>query len=95
MAHAKQAETLWPRMIAEKALWHGAMPTQLVSSPFSYQPWEWPEPLQVRSEARVEEFSTVCAEWNHGQTQAVRQLIPAVGAVARLVEVVRRHGDLN
>jgi hypothetical protein len=40
-----QAKALWPRMTAEKSLWHGGMPTQLVARPDSYEPWEFHEPL--------------------------------------------------
>jgi hypothetical protein len=45
IATDEQTKKLWPRMMAEKSLWHGGMPTQLVSKPNSYEKWEHPEPL--------------------------------------------------
>jgi hypothetical protein len=45
IANETQAAKLWPRMTAEKSLWAGGMPTQLVSDPKSYQAWEYSEPL--------------------------------------------------
>jgi hypothetical protein len=41
----EQVKVLWPRIAAEKSFWWGGMPTQLVSQPAVYEPWEWPEPL--------------------------------------------------
>ena len=45
VATEEQAGILWPLMLAEKELWHGDMPTQLVSKPFAYRDWELNEPL--------------------------------------------------
>jgi hypothetical protein len=46
VATDQQAKKLWPRMMAEKLLWAGDMPTQLISKPASsYEKWEYPEPL--------------------------------------------------
>ena len=45
IATEEQARLLWPLMLAEKALWHGDMPTQLISRPFAYREWEMNEPL--------------------------------------------------
>ncbi|MDB6093255.1 MAG: hypothetical protein JWM32_817 [Verrucomicrobia bacterium] len=41
VATPEQADLLWPRMMAEPAFWHGGMPTQTVSKPFTYQEWEF------------------------------------------------------
>ncbi|MFI5355800.1 MAG: hypothetical protein ACHQ4G_00550 [Opitutales bacterium] len=41
VATPAEADALWPRMIAEPAFWHGGMPTQTVSKPFTYQEWEF------------------------------------------------------
>lgn len=41
VATPAQAEALWPRMMAEGSFWHGDMPTQTVSKPFTYQEWEF------------------------------------------------------
>jgi hypothetical protein len=46
VATDEQAKKLWPRMMAEKSLWAGDMPTQLVSKPATtYETWEYTEPL--------------------------------------------------
>src|SRR5205823_13272719 len=37
----EQAKILWPRLANEPSFWHGGMPTQLVSLPNAYEPWEW------------------------------------------------------
>ena len=36
---------LWPRLMKEPGFWFGDMPTQPVSKPFTYEKWEYPEPL--------------------------------------------------
>jgi hypothetical protein len=41
VAAPAQADALWPRMMGEPAFWHGGMPTQTVSKPFTYQEWEF------------------------------------------------------
>ena len=41
VATPAHADALWPRMMAEPAFWHGDMPTQTVSKPFTYQEWEF------------------------------------------------------
>ena len=41
VATPAQADALWPRMMNEPAFWHGGMPTQTVSKPFTYQEWEF------------------------------------------------------
>jgi len=41
VATPAQADALWPRMMGEPAFWHGDMPTQTVSKPFTYQEWEF------------------------------------------------------
>ncbi|MEA2711745.1 MAG: hypothetical protein QOF78_4346 [Phycisphaerales bacterium] len=46
VAADEQAKKLWPRMMAEKLLWAGEMPTQLVSKPATtYEKWELHEEL--------------------------------------------------
>ena len=45
VATEEQIKALWSNMLAEKALWHGNMPTQLVSKPYAYRDWEMYEPL--------------------------------------------------
>jgi hypothetical protein len=41
VATPAQVDALWPRMMGEPAFWHGGMPTQTVSKPFTYQEWEF------------------------------------------------------
>lgn len=41
VATPAQADALWPRMMNERSFWHGGMPTQTVSKPFTYQEWEF------------------------------------------------------
>ena len=45
VATGEQTQTLWPLMLADEHLWHGDMPTQLVSKPYAYREWELMEPL--------------------------------------------------
>ncbi len=41
VATPAQADALWPRMMGEPAFWQGGMPTQTVTRPFAYEPWEY------------------------------------------------------
>jgi hypothetical protein len=45
LASPEQLEALWPRLMREQGFWTGGMPTQLVTRPQAYEPWEYPEPL--------------------------------------------------
>jgi hypothetical protein len=45
IATDQQAAIVWPKLMDERELWHGGMPTQLVSRPHTYETWERPEPL--------------------------------------------------
>ncbi|MBI3828499.1 MAG: hypothetical protein HY291_03225 [Planctomycetes bacterium] len=45
LATDEQCHSLWPRLTAEAAFWHGGMPTQLVARPGAYEAWELQEPL--------------------------------------------------
>jgi len=45
VATAEQTQALWPLLLSDKHLWHGDMPTQLVSKPYAYRDWELNEPL--------------------------------------------------
>lgn len=40
IASEEQCEKLWPRMTAAKEFWLGEVPTQTVTRPFDYAPWE-------------------------------------------------------
>jgi hypothetical protein len=41
----KNLELLWPRLLGEPAFWWGDMPTLTVTKPFSYEKWEYCEPV--------------------------------------------------
>jgi hypothetical protein len=38
-------EAVWPRLLKEPGFWLGDMPTQLVAKPFTYEKWEYNEPV--------------------------------------------------
>ena len=40
-------QLLWPRLLQEPGFWLGDMPTQLVTRPFSYESWEYNEPVPL------------------------------------------------
>jgi len=40
LATKSQTNTLWLKLVSEKAFWPGGMPTSTVTKPFSYEPWE-------------------------------------------------------
>jgi hypothetical protein len=48
VATEEQVRVLWPLMLAEEELWHGDMPTQLVSKPYAFRDWELNEPLSFK-----------------------------------------------
>ncbi|MGA2864413.1 MAG: hypothetical protein ABSF95_07985 [Verrucomicrobiota bacterium] len=45
IATGRNLKLLWPRLLHEPGFWHGDMPTQTVTKPFTYQPWEHNEPV--------------------------------------------------
>lgn len=45
IARDEQVKRLWPILLYAPMFWRGGMPTQLVTKPFTYQPWELAEPL--------------------------------------------------
>ena len=57
IASDQQTKVLWPRLTAEPAFWLGGMPTQTVTKPFSYEPWE----LNKSAECTVAETNDVAA----------------------------------
>lgn len=40
VATDEQLKVLWPRLLEAKEFWYGDMPTQSVTKPFAYAPWE-------------------------------------------------------
>ncbi|HOW69152.1 MAG TPA: hypothetical protein PKY77_01010 [Phycisphaerae bacterium] len=84
VASAQQADVLWPRLLAEPGFWLGDMPTQLVTKPSSYEPWE----LNRSAECSVSEINDVAAMgrvW-HLEILACRRM----RAHDRLVDSVRK-----
>ena len=41
----RDRKRLWARLVKEPGFWLGGMPTQSVTKPFSYEPWEHNEPV--------------------------------------------------
>ncbi|MBS0663065.1 MAG: hypothetical protein JSR48_07350 [Verrucomicrobia bacterium] len=41
VATPAQADAVWPRLMAEPAFWQADLPTQTVTRPFAYEPWEF------------------------------------------------------
>ena len=57
LADHRKLERLWPRLMGEPGFWAGDMPTQLVTKPFAYEPWE----SSRSSDCPVEPFNDVAA----------------------------------
>ena len=47
IATDKKLDALWARLMKEPGFWHGDMPTQTVTKPFSYETWEHNEPVPI------------------------------------------------
>jgi hypothetical protein len=71
---------LWPRLTAA-AFWPGGMPTQSVTKPASYEPWEHAEPLPFSPGDPVKDAAAMGRAW-YLEALACRR----VGAKERLVE---------
>ncbi len=41
LAERRQIERLWPRLMAQPDFWAGDVPTQIITKPFTYEPWEY------------------------------------------------------
>jgi len=48
VAREEQVEPLWQKLQGEPMFWRGGLPTQLVTKPFTYQPWEFTEPIPFK-----------------------------------------------
>jgi hypothetical protein len=44
----RNLELLWPQLLEEPGFWHGDMPTQTVTKPFTYEKWEYNEPVPLQ-----------------------------------------------
>ena len=48
VAGDRDLELLWPRLAGEPGFWWGDMPTQTVTKPFTYEKWEYNEPVPLQ-----------------------------------------------
>lgn len=86
VATGEQKKAVWPLLMAEKEFWHGDMPTQLVTKPYSYRDWELPEPLTFHNGAG--DFKDVAAMGRVWYLEAMA--CKAMGETKRIVEGVRK-----
>ena len=48
VASGSMLAAVWARLLAEPGFWLGDMPTQLVTKPFTYEKWEYNEPIPLQ-----------------------------------------------
>ena len=80
-----QLELLWPRLMDEPGFWLGGMPTQIVTKPFAYEPWEYHEPLPFPVMSPVHDIAAMGRVWYLEATACRRR-----HAYERLIESLRR-----
>ena len=80
----RSLELLWPRLLKEPGFWLGDMPTQLVSKPFSYEKWEYNEPVPLQV-SPLNDVAAMGRVWYLEATACQR-----MHARERLVESVRK-----
>ena len=80
-----QSRTVAELLLNEPAFWQGGMPTQLVTKPSTYEPWELPEPLPFALTHPLYDVAAMGRVW-HLEARACVKL----GATDRLVESVRQ-----
>ena len=84
IAIGRNLELLWPRLLNESGFWHGDMPTQTVTKPFTYEKWEYNEPVPLQ----VVPLNDVAAMGRAWYLEAAA--CQRMQARERLVESVRR-----
>jgi hypothetical protein len=84
VAEKKETDVLWGRLLGEPAFWWGGMPTQLVTKPFSYETWEYNEPMPF-TVPPLQDVAAMGRVWYLEATACAR-----MGEKARLVESVRK-----
>jgi len=84
LATGRKLELVWARLMSEPRFWWGGMPTQNVTAPFSYEPWE----TQAQPECGVDPLNDVAAMGRAWYLEVVA--CRRMGARDRLVESVRR-----
>ena len=84
LADDTRVERLWPRLMHESGFWAGDMPTQIVTKPFAYVPWE-----SSRSpECSVDPLNDVAAMGRVWHLEALA--CQRMNARARLVDSARK-----
>ena len=83
LVQGAKLEALWRRLCNEPAFHYGNMPTMTVTRPFSYEPWEYHEPVEVQ----VVELNDVAAMGRAWYVEAVACV--RMHAYDRLIESAR------
>jgi hypothetical protein len=63
IARDDQIKRLWPLLLRETMFWRGGMPTQLVTKPFTYQAWEFTEPLPFKFDQYTNDVAAMGRVW--------------------------------
>ncbi|MBM3883201.1 MAG: hypothetical protein FJ387_26390 [Verrucomicrobia bacterium] len=84
LADNRQLDRVWPRLVGEPAFWAGDMPTQLVTRPFAYEPWEFRRSQDCPADP-LNDVAAMGRVW-YVEAMACRRM----KAHTRLVESVRK-----
>ena len=72
VASDRHLSALWPRLMKEKGFWHGDMPTQTVTKPFSYETWEQGGPVPFADMSRLYDAAAMGRVWFLEATACLR-----------------------
>jgi hypothetical protein len=84
LVNDRKLERLWPRLMGDSGFWAGEMPTQLVTKPFAYEPWESSRSADCPAEP-LNDVAAMGRVW-YLEATACRRM----KAHARLVDSVRK-----
>ena len=84
IAAGRSLKRLWARLMKEPGFWLGGMPTQSVTQPFSYESWEYNEPVPFPV-TPLQDVAAMGRVWFLEATACQR-----LGAHERLVESARK-----
>ena len=84
VASGSKLEAVWARLLTEPGFWRGDIPTQLVSKPFTYEKWEYNEPVPLQVQP-LHDVAAMGRVWYLEATACERKKDHA-----RLVESVRK-----
>ncbi|MDD2764232.1 MAG: hypothetical protein PHE83_09700 [Opitutaceae bacterium] len=85
IADDEKLKMLWPRLLNEPEFHYGNMPTMTVTKPFSYEQWEYSEPLSFEmTMAPLNDVAAMGRVW-HLEAKACQRM----QATERLVETAR------